>query len=416
MAKKDGCRRNRCLAGLTLLLLAGAVAVTGCRDREHKAASCQPPQIPAEELEVLDWGFRFATAIPTVRSYLVTRSDAQYEVLKTYLHHGLADEVESRLKDVGNWRRGQLYTDLAAHYARAGRRAAAEKNLDLARQFRDAIDGWQKTRITAHIGQVHSTLDHTEEAGRLETDLPEEESIRVTKQRIEDLAQREGVQSALDHMKAREDTESFEVRHAVVKGYADLLGHPDASSGTEAFSEITNRIEGLIAELPPLMRQQSLRRMAMRAFEGGSAEAGRAVLERAEEDLKSLPLNARFDIPLLVGLAQVWSEEADSPERAAVLMEDAAEILEQQAQKIRPIYRMEAITALAGGFASIGREDRARDYYGRVLDLAEKQNNGRPRARIVAELCASMGHYRLTLTEEFEGRLERMLAGLGEPW
>jgi len=137
----------------------------------------------------------------------------------------------------------------------------------------------------------------------------------------------------------------------------------------------------------------------------------REVLAAADALLEEMAPGSPDRAALLPDLAQTWGRAGDGRRARRRLVE--AETLADGALVIdRPVI----YSAIASSYQAIGVAPEARRLFDRSLTTAAALQNARPRALAVAAICRQMGRNGMSLDGSTRGRLDALLAGLGDPW
>jgi tetratricopeptide (TPR) repeat protein len=371
------------------------------------------------DADALRLAYELGAAIPA-KPHLHDRSTCQYNALKACLDRGLIDQAVARVREIANWRQGVLYTDIALatfrnggadgqlfrHYLEAARRAR--------RDITGMNAGWQKARVTAHMALALAKVGFLAEAESIAEGVEDPVLAGLIVEKwghVEDRADYDATLAELDELG---NAVHFEIKQAVIRTYARILGGPDYSVTTEQAQDIVARIEPLVAKLPVALRTPAWCEVSRALFGAGMHGLGMSVLNSAQHAIEERGIDPRVDVAGLVEIAQVLVLTAGRPEQAEPLLRQAASVL--PAAKLTRRERVDALLALVRGYAAWGEQARAIELLGDALKHAQSQVNGRPRFMMFVDLCLTAAECGLSLPEQIEAALDRDLQHRDGPW
>ncbi len=386
-------------------LIASLLAAVGAPPGAVADPATRPPGV-----EALDYAFRFASAI---KSDPKDRAKAQELAISELAQLGAFEEGVSRAEAVEGWRQGIAYADLGTALASRKRADEARALITRAEAIRSATKGWEGERIAAHIAQGLAVLGEVDRARVVATTLaagdPGQYAGRAAATLAVGRAAGGDFAQAMQELAAIEGNNDLDASWWRFSGYLTLarreglspeqrLQAIDAARNSADSIGGLRRIEALgsIAEEYVRLKRRSRAREALAAADALLSEMAPGSPERGA---------------LLPDLARTWGRAGDG-RRARRLLAEA----EPLADGALVIDRPAIYAAIASGHQAIGVESEARRLFDRSLTTAAALQNARPRALAVAAICRQMGRDGKSLDDSTRGRLDALLAGLGDPW
>jgi len=391
-------RRSR--ACLAVLLTVASVAATG--------KNPEPP-VGAESLRALDLGFRFASALEVDPK---DQGMAQQGVVLEAAALGAIDAAVRQADAMHGWRQGSTFAGLALEYARSGRQEEARNLLRRAEVVQASTAGWQGVRIGAQIAEARAALGERARAEELAAALAAADA-QYAAQATAIAALAQAASGAFEEAFARLATlageQDFEPAWWRTDAYVQIARLPGAPAAVRGRALEEARLAA--QTIPGWKQAEVLATLASEYRGAGNAAAARETVLAAER------LGAAYDDSLvakgtlLALTAQAWGSLGET-ERAVTLLKQA-DLAAAQAMLIdRPGVEAD----LAAAWFEIGGVDEARRRFGAALDRAAALANSRPRALAMARICRALARCGAGADAAMAGRLEGMLAGLGDPW
>jgi tetratricopeptide (TPR) repeat protein len=360
--------------------------------------------------QVLDWAFRFASAIdPDPKD----KAQAQESVVRDLADAGDLDTARQWAQEVDGWRQGVLFADLAVEYAKAGRRDEARQLVARAEQVRQGIKGWQNPRISAHVAQALATLGEMEQSRTITAGLVAYDGQQYLGRSVATLAT--GLAANGEFEQAREELAKLADSRDIYEtwwrtaAFIALSGEDDLTEDQrlEALIEARRSADGIDG----WKRAEALAAIAERFVQLGEVKLARKALREADSLIVPLPDTLSVKALLLTTLARPWAMAGDA-ERARELLGQAEPLVTNAMNIDQP-----AIWAtVATGYVALEDQREAARLYDKAFETAESLVNARPRALAVVTICRSMGRHGIAIEPTTGERLQALFEGLRDPW
>lgn len=383
--------------------------------------------IAAFRTELLELAFRSATEIP-LQPHARSRAREQEAVANACVELDQSARARSYLDQIGDWRRGAGYADLAYHCAMKGRAEFVPELLELAQGIAnvaakdapsappagevDVSGAWQRDRIRSKIARAHFALGETAAAQPFATGLAGSEAGRV-------LAEQARATDA-----AAFDEQLSVLSTVVVKGsFDEVCGALDAlvqlwtrfQGDAPRRARIEEQMSATWTKVPMLVGVEARFDLASGALEAGDTESARTWL-RGVRDLLRI---AQWDTEVEVGVRArigAFLQRAGDTEAARKEIGDALALFDRQHDKIVNIERAGALRHIAEAWQALGDTAAALRTYRRALDEGVVNPNSRPRALDLSATCRSMAVAGVEPDAETWERMRAIRAGLAAPW
>jgi hypothetical protein len=368
-----------------------------------------------EKVAALDLGFQLASRIPQ-KPHAVDRGRSQYDVLKVYVDAGFVEHAERRASEILNWRRAAIFADIAEHYLdkKDGVQAYAylRKALD-ARSVIAGTRGWQRERVTGRVAALFAKAGDREGAVEIAEGLDKVVAFQAQMDELTDVSDIRRLDEKLARLGKLSEAVEMEVQQAAAEGYIRVMeqlgGHFDAAR----FAQIKEAVYALGVKVPEPIDIR-LRCKLARALQGmGENERALQVANEVDAHIRRRKLEPRFDVRLLAEIALLW-HELDRDDRVVANLAKAKEL--NAAAKGTSIDLVRVARDLAWGYGMCDKREDAIAAFGRAIDQAAAQRNGRPRMKLLAGICAAMGECELVLTPELRSKLEAEIARQVSGW
>ncbi|MBN1830783.1 MAG: hypothetical protein JW896_01590 [Deltaproteobacteria bacterium] len=373
--------------------------------------------IGTEKIAALEWGFKFASAIP-VTPHLVDRSHSQYLILEAYLDRDMPDQAAEHASRIADWRECLSYADLAVYFAQ---KKHDKKVSDYSKRARVCADrlidwetSWQRDRVLLRITEAQAIVGQSWAAEKTEAQLPVESAVQARTLRLSRMDSPDDYKKKIDRLKSIENSENMEVRRDVARAYIAILMQLGPAVTDKQIVTLQTRVYKLAETLPQLMQHEILCSLSRTAFSVGQEGRGRDVLEYAEKQLKRRELKARFDVKTLVTLAEIWDEKAGDSQHAQSLLDEAKDLFMKG--RLKGTDQVRALISLAQGYGIHGDHEAAWYFFRQAIQIAGLQVNARPRAMNLTEICAAIGQWSVPWPDDIEKEMIRLYEALGDPW
>ncbi|MDX6766825.1 MAG: hypothetical protein SFU85_08535 [Candidatus Methylacidiphilales bacterium] len=373
-------------------------------------AGCGPKPWIQHSSPYLQAAFAFASAI-------TDEKDAAYyqeQVIKRAIATGDMKASEDFAGLLGDWRKGVVYADIAAHYLSNNDKAKAAPYLDKAEKERTLAEEWQKTRIASSIAKAYAKSGDLEKIRQIGIRMESgEEQWMTFVAYLDAMVRTQGLDSAL---------KLAEENYREVKMFDHAFGHPASLIRILAEND---------RNLTPEQRKQVFS-LGLKAMEKAPSSHAHALFEELinvchkkgwTEEVQQLSdaVEARFLPP------EAWSK----PDRLYDLKAFQARFRAMGGQKEKALEILAGLYPHIDASAGLGFErcalmgimiqahmaaddlDGARKVYEKGITTAYREKNPRPRAMAYAELLMRVGETSFPMRPEDENRLK---VDLSRPW
>jgi len=404
---------RRGLSLFYLLLGVGLLAgVFGCRPR-NEISTIHPQedvQLESDQSAMLDLAFEAASAIP-LNPHIKSRSHAQKAVVAACLELRLPQRAQRYIEQIGDWRRGEAYADLAFYHARKGMPKDAELYLKLADPCTQEIEDWQKDRIKTQITQVYTLL------GQAQAAMPElggggAESGKVDRAKAM-ICPPDSFDDLMKTLERLVSTKQLDAVRNALEAYAELFNRFYVDAERRALVE--KEIKASWNSVPIFVRIDLLKTLA--GFSLANADQAKALelIQEARKTLDSATVQPQYRIPLMAVMAELRFRAGDR-EGARVEAREALDLFDAKRDQIVDIYRAQMLRPIAEAYHVMGDTTASLDLYRRAVEAGTENPNSRPRAEDLVATCCSMALHAVRPGAELWSRIRVVRDGLGDPW
>ena len=404
------------LAGSTLFLF---TAGCGKQDRTDDVAqnksgmvdSLTDKPLTAYQNELLGLAFETAATIP-VNPHIKDRSRAQEMVVAASLELDQPLLALSLIENIGNWRRGAGYGDLAFYCARHGYTGEVQQYLNLAVQISESAEGWRRDQIRVKIDNTYTWLGQTRQADQFETGVVDSESGKVAwvKAMIAGEDYFDEQMNALDALIA---PGNFDIVENALKTCANFFNR--FYDDTERRSLVEGKIKTSWGKLPVFMRIELLAELAGFALDHADQAKALELVNEAQLFMDGAQWRPEHRIPMISKLVQLRFRAGDR-QKARTDADALLAFFDSQRDKIVNIYRAGTLRPLAEAYQSMGDTAAALAVYKRAVEEGVENPNSRPRAEDLSATCCSMALHGVEPDAELWTRIRQINEGLGDPW
>ena len=400
-------------SGLFLFILSAGVfaCADGCRlknDAETHASGGAATLAPYQQ-ELLDLAFGAASAMP-VFPHAKNRARAQEVVVIACLELDQPERARQYIEQIGNWRRGAGYADLALHYARHGATDQVEPCLALASQTLEQAEGWRKDRIKAKMAAARVYLGQAPSAAEQGVALAEWGPVA----RAEALAiPADAFEAQMADLGKLISAQEFDVVKAALGGYVELYRRffPDRARRTQ----IEEKIEASWDNMPVFVRIELLMELIDAALTHTDPDKALELINEAQALMAAARWQPRFVIPLMAQLAERRFHAGDETGARAEVQRTLA-LFNGEREKIVNIYRAQTLRPIAEAVHAMGDAGTTLNLYRRALEAGQENPNSRPRTDDLVATCCSLAVRAVEPDEALMNRIRDIRAGLGDPW
>ncbi|MBN1507688.1 MAG: tetratricopeptide repeat protein [Sedimentisphaerales bacterium] len=390
-----------------------SIWLVGCRRHGAVEEAGSPRDISLKPCQngLLDIAFSAASAIP-VDPHSKDRSRMQEIVVGACLDLGQPQRALHYTKQIGDWRRGTAYADLAFYCARHSDMKDVPSYLDLAGQAVEQAEDWHKDRIKAKIAQVHTYLGQTEAAAQVVRGVEKAESTTLAQ--AEAMVCPEGsFDKTMETLGTLVSAGQFDVVKNVLGAYAELFNRFYKQPDRRALIE--GRIKATWGSVPIFVRIDLLAELA--GFARAHTDPAKALelTDEAKKILNSANLQAESAIALAAKLARLRFQAGDK-ELARTEVQEALGLFDAKRDAIVNIYRAQVLRSIAEAHAEMGDTTAALSVYKRAIEAGVENPNSRPRAEDLAATCCSIAVHAVEPDPELWGRIRSIRDDLSDPW
>jgi len=365
--------------------------------------------------ELLEFGFAAASAIPAA-PHLRDRAKAQEAVALGFIEAGHAVRAAACALEIGNWRRGSVYGDLAIDCARKGLADSARLYgrfaLETVAEGRDGVEDWQRDRVRVKVAQAFALLDDLETAALLERGVGEAEMGKVAAV-VASRSEVSEIDALVEMAAVAISTLNFDLTVNAFEVMIELAGK---SKGEEArWTRIVELLASTRGRVPRDIEIKTYLRLADVRIAQESPEEARALIATAVGLRDGARWTPDAALPLAAEVARRLHAVGER-ERARTEIESALEAFHEQIAAVPDVFRAEAMRPAAEALVAMGAVERAREVYASLLEEGARNPNARPRAEDLAESLASLARAGVVPDEAMWARIKAIREGLVDPW
>lgn len=367
--------------------------------------------IATYQRELLSVAFEAATVMP-VQPHLKNRSKAQEAVVVMCLALDQPRQALEFSAEIGDWRRGMCYAHLASYCAEHGHLQEVQGLLDRAAEISESADDWRRDRIRGQIAATLAWLGKNQQAGDIESSVPESERGKVAVARAMRLEEEKFAQEreALD---AGVATGNFELVKNALDAWAQIFNRFYGDEARRSLAE--QRITAAWGKLPYAIRLQLITQLTEFALDHEDAAKALNLLDQAQRFLDEAQWLPEDRIPLMARLAGLRHRAGDT-EQARRDLNAALALFESKRDMIVDVFRGRTLRPIAETLQIMGEAEAALDMYGQVVQVGVENPNSRPRAEDLSATCCSMALHRIEPDADLWSSIRQIRAGLSDPW
>ncbi len=400
-------------AALALGAPAGAVRAADSARPEPPPALADlalPDDAPIEpwRADLLELAFDTAGALP-LNPHVKNRARALQSVVTACLELDQPRRAMRILHGIPNWRRGLACGNVALYCARHGHTEPVLPLLNAAATHaaeRELL-AWRRDSILAKIAQARAWAEKAETEGGAPADGGDE--ALPAPAAMDDAA----FEARLKEIEALVQTADLDAVRKAVETATPLMGDVwDVAARRDRVEQV---IRDSLRALPPILRVQSLRRLALVAAEKGDTAKAQGFLGEGFAIVDASRWIPEYRLRMAAELCEAQARAggaAGAKRRADAIRKD----FERDVEKIVNMFRGNVLRPLAEAYQAMGKTETARAVYGDALTQAVVNINSRPRAMDLVAICCSMARHGVEPDEALWARLREVREGLGHPW
>ena len=336
----------------------------------------------------------------------------QEAVVAACLELGQPQRALRYLEQIGDWRRGAAYADLAFYCARHGITQDVQSYLDRAAQIAEQAGDWQRDRIKARIAQVHAYLGRAEAAAKSVQGVDAAESGKVARAEAM-VCPADSFDKMMEALGKIGSGGQFDAVKSALEAYAELFNRFYADR--ERRTRVEEEIKASWAGLPVFVRVDLLTELV--GFALAHADQGKALelVNEAKAIMDSASWQPQLAVAMMARLAELRFRAGDKG-RARTDVQEAVKLFDAKPDAIVNIYRAQTLRAIAEAYQGMGDTGAAREIYGRATEAGMENPNSRPRAEDLAGTCCSMAVHAVEPSPGLWNRIREIRNCLGDPW
>jgi hypothetical protein len=397
-------------------------AAVGSEAGEVEATDGDTPSLALWRAELLGDAFAIASSIPE-EPHLRDKAKAQEWCAAAALALDQVDLARQYAEAMKTWRQATMLADIGGWYAARGDAATMEQLAERALSLAPLARDWQQERIRVHAARAYAKAGRDKRAQALSSGVGEAEQGKVEAV----VAARPNAESAKPSSDA--DAPSFDAqmdqidqwimtlnfdltRNAAdvcIALYAGCQGDPDRCARVERSVAAANKT------LPPDIRIANLLGLARVAAADGRLDRAAPLLVAAETVLNSGTWMPEDEIIQVAAIA-LGKHVLGRTDDARADLKQASALFEEKRDSIIDIYRAAPLRAVAVTQAKIGDRQPARETFLRALEEGATNPNARPRAEDLTETCVAMVLNDVDPGDAGRARIADIRKGLVDPW
>jgi hypothetical protein len=362
--------------------------------------------------ELLDLGFKTATAIPKV-PHQYDRSRTQLDVVTVCLELDQPERALACIEKIEDWRKGQGLAELALYCVKHGHGQEVQPYLDRAVKIAELEEDWMRDRVRVAVAKVHAALGEAEKARQLEAGVESSEMGKVAGVQAKG-ADEASFQSRCEVLDRLISTRDFDITRNALESYTQLFNQFYAN--TERRSLVEKKIRGAWAKMPVFLQMDL--EMTMAGFARDHGDKARALegVNAAQTLMDGAQWPLEHQLPYMARLAALRFQAGDM-EKATADAKAARALFEAEGDtKIVDIYRAAALRPLGEACQAMGDTAAAQAVYTRIIEEGVINPNSRPRAEDLAATCCSMALHAVEPEAQLWTRMRTISQELGPPW
>jgi hypothetical protein len=343
--------------------------------------------------------------------HLKNRCRAQEAVVVACLELNQPQLARRFIPEIGNWRRGAAWADLAVYCIQHGYRDV-QPMLDLAAEIAaTATQDWRRDRVMVKIAHAHALLDQMERAEELTSDVDPSETGKLT-----GMVATTGDDKAFDSHVATLDTliagGQFDIIRNALVSYTQILNrHYDNAARRKLIEE---KVKTAAAKLPLVVRLDLLLRMAECALDHHDQSGGLALVDETQGLMDGAEWPPRFGIPLRARVAAMRFRAGDKV-RARRDLDAALAECGTEENTLQSFDRAGVLRPLAEAYQQMNDAPTALQVYRRAVEAGAVNPNLRPRTEDLSATCCSMAIHGIEPDEALWKRMHEIREELGRP-
>lgn len=397
-------------------------AAAGSEAGEVEATDGDTPSLALWRAELLGDAFAIASSIPE-EPHLRDKAKAQEWCAAAALALDQVDLARQYAEAMKTWRQATMLADIGGWYAARGDAATMEQLAERALSLAPLARDWQQERIRVHAARAYAKAGRDKRAQALSSGVGEAEQGKVEAV----VAARPNAESAKPSSDA--DAPSFDAqmdqvdqwimtlnfdltRNAAdvcIALYAGCQGDPDRCARVERSVAAANKT------LPPDIRIANLLGLARVAAADGRLDRAAPLLVAAETVLNSGTWMPEDEIIQVAAIA-LGKHVLGRTDDARADLKQAFALFVEKRDSIIDIYRAAPLRAVAVTQAKIGDRQPARETFLRALEEGATNPNARPRAEDLTETCVAMVLNDVDPGDAGRARIADIRKGLVDPW
>lgn len=405
---------------LYILSVGSALLITSC--------SIKPDEIPLIERKpthATEWATYFTLSFRDHPSRNGERLDDNImikaesrlleQIVSTYLNNDNPEYALEIAKAIRNWRKVAALSEVALYLSIHGEAPLAKEILDLASEEAQAVTGWPRERIHAHLGRVNAVLAEVEGFEQMEAATMDKTELYKL-----DISLALYWAGKGDTQRAREIIDSSSQvtlaplaieRTLVCLRIADLLG-ADHEAYVDFLEKAFETARSLEVQLRPEYYVKVMSRWKT------TTEPLPEKFVSAVEELfvieEGVEVNPRLLTPVLPVLAECCFL-VDRRDDALRILTKTRDLVASNTRVTNPM-RPEILSDIAKMYRRLGDEESFQQVLSESVAQSKTVINSRPRVESVVSICLDLAELNEPVPSRIALELEMIYDSLSDPW
>lgn len=406
------------------------VAVDGVADAAAPA-KFEDAEITSSRRDLLEFAFE-ATILMPAKPHGVDRCMLQEEIALACIEHDQLALAEAYAKRISDWRRGVVQAVLGIEAAelartvagsgpdemRTGHRELANRYLEFALRQADGVQrdpagqSWQRDRIRARAAIGYQKLGQLDDAVQAANGLDAAESVNwesAVAATLDDAAFDAQIQALDAAIKIADMQQAMNASRIAVVLYRRYY------EDEKRRARVLDRLERLQGLMPRMAGLGDVGELAEAAAAHGDTTAARRWIAQMRERMAGARVHEEDRMKFRARLARLL-DRAGAKGEALDELNETLQFFEVKKQEIETMFRADGLCPVGNAYERCGSHASAVAVYRLALEHAAINPNSRPRLQDLVLVALSMIDCGFEPPPTLRERMQKMRAGLGEPW
>ncbi|MCR9246595.1 MAG: hypothetical protein NXI31_16295 [bacterium] len=408
------------------LLLMLAVALPS-----QSATKFEDGEITSSRRELLEFAFE-ATILMPGKTHGVDRCMMQEDIALACIEHDQLALAHACAKRISGWRRGVVQAVLGIEAAElfrvaaagdddengAGYRELANRYLELALRQADGVQrdptgqAWQRDRIRARAAIGYQKLGQLDDAVQAANGLDAAESANwesTVAATLDDAAFDAQIQALDTAIKVADMQQAMNASRIAVVLYGRYY------EDEKRRARVLDRLERMQGLMPRMAGLGHVGELAEAAAEHGDARTAKRWIAQMREQMAGVRVHEEDRMKFRARLARLL-DRAGARSEALDELNETLQYFEVHKQEIETMFRADGLAPVGNAYERCGSRASAVAVYRLALEHAAINPNSRPRLQDLVLVALSMIDCGFEPPPTLRQRMQKMRAGLGEPW